>query len=177
MSNVTVGHNWLCLLYTESTPAAAGQIFNIKLCEFVCFLCVFFPSIFHKRPQSDEELGSPPCYCVTQQLSVTGHTSQIRSWDVSSTFMLKWYLLRSANKQTTKKKKRSSHGARSTEMLALSSARVNSLLGPLAQWGVQGCLEINQQLTSSHHSRSRFHRRPSPDRLGGSAGGGMINPQ
>lgn len=50
------------------------------------------------------------------------------------------------------------HTARSKEMLALSLAHgsVNSLLGPLAQRGVQGCMEINQQLTSSHHLRSRF---------------------
>lgn len=51
------------------------------------------------------------------------------------------------------------HPARSTEMLALSLAHdsVNSLLGPLAQRGVQGCKEINQQLTSSHHFRSCFN--------------------
>lgn len=47
-----------------------------------------------------------------------------------------------------------SHTARSTEMLALSLAHdsVNSLLGPLAQRGVQGCMEINQQLALlTHH--------------------------
>lgn len=51
----------------------------------------------------------------------------------------------------------------STEMLALSLAHcsVNSLLGPLAQRGVQGCIEINQQLTSSHHLGSRL-QQPRP---------------
>lgn len=51
------------------------------------------------------------------------------------------------------RKKKACHTARRTEMLALSLAHgsVNSLLGPLAQRGVQGCIEINQQLTSSHH--------------------------
>lgn len=60
-------------------------------------------------------------------------------------------------------------------MLALSLAHgsVNSLLGPLAQRGVQGCMEINQQLTSSHHFRSRFD---SQDLTGSERGRGTNNP-
>lgn len=70
-------------------------------------------------------------------------------------------LLRTAKKKERKKPKRLGHTALSTQMLVLSLAHgsVNSLLGPLAERGVQGCREINEQLTSSHYLRSRFNSR------------------
>lgn len=66
-------------------------------------------------------------------------------------------LLSAAKKK--RKKKRLGHSAHNPEMLALSLAHgsVNSLQGPLAQRGVQGCREINQQLVSSHCLGSCFN--------------------
>lgn len=60
--------------------------------------------------------------------------------------------------------KRLGHTALTTEMLALSPAHssVNSLLGPLAHRGVQGCREINQQLTS-YGLRSCMRDMKSPE--------------
>lgn len=71
-------------------------------------------------------------------------------------------LLRAAERKG--KKRRLSHTAFGTEMLALSleHSSVNSLLGPLAQRGVQGCREINQQLTS-HSLRSCMRDMNSPE--------------
>lgn len=93
------------------------------------------------------------------------------SWNTSRQFMMKRYCWG----QQKSIKKRPGHTARSTEMLALSLAHcsVNSLQGPLPQRGVQGCMEINQQLTSSHNLRSRFNSQD----LAGSERKPYFNPQ
>lgn len=49
-----------------------------------------------------------------------------------------------------------SHCTHHRNVLSLAHGSVNRLLGPLAQRAVQGCMEINQQLTS-HHLRSCFN--------------------
>lgn len=51
-------------------------------------------------------------------------------------------------------------------VLSLAHSSVNSLLGPLPQRGVQGCIKINQQLTR-HHLRSGSG---SPDLTGSQQG-------
>lgn len=55
-------------------------------------------------------------------------------------------------------KKAWSHCTQHRNVLSLAHSSVNRLLGPLAQRAVQGCMEINQQLTS-HHLRSCFNNQ------------------
>lgn len=83
--------------------------------------------------------------------SVWFDTEVLRSGNVSNQFILKWYCW-----EQQKKRETWSHCTQHRNVLSLAHSSVNSLLGPLAQRGVQGCKEINQQLTS-HHLRSRFN--------------------
>lgn len=111
--------------------------------------------------QKIQDRHSPHYYWVTRyhfHSSVYSVIWVFRSWITSNKFMLKRYCWEQQKEK--RKKERLGHTTCSKEMLAHGS--VNSLLGPLAQRGVQGCMEINQQLTSSHHLRLRF-QQPRPE--------------
>lgn len=90
-----------------------------------------------------------PCRCHFE--FVHRHQSPVCFIDLllnlSSALHHKMIMLRAAKKTL--------HTAQKLLALSLAHGSVNSLLGPLAHRGVQGCAEINQQLTS-RHLRSHF---------------------
>lgn len=85
------------------------------------------------------------------------------SGNISSKFRLKWYCW---GQQKRWGEEEEGWAAHKRQPLSLTRCSVNSLLGPLAQRGVQGCTKINQQLTRHQH-----RSRSSSPGLAGSRGG------